>query len=79
MPVDRGRAPGLAIYLHGGRYISTDNAYVAAQKILVTPQVSGTVNDIKVAEGQKLKAGDVLFTVDPQPYEIAPGRGPARR
>jgi len=62
---------GLAIYLHGGRYISTDNAYVAAQKVLVTPQISGTVNDIKVTEGQKLKAGDVLFSIDPKPYEIA--------
>ena len=62
---------GLAVYLHGGRYISTDNAYVSAQKVLVTPQISGTVNDIKVAEGQKLKAGDVLFSIDPKPYEIA--------
>lgn len=62
---------GLAIYLNGGRYISTDNAYVAAQKVLVTPQISGTVGEIKVAEGQKLKAGDVLFTIDPKPYEIA--------
>ena len=62
---------GLALYLNGGRYISTDNAYVSAQKVLVTPQISGTVNDIKVAEGQKLKAGDVLFTIDPKPYEIA--------
>lgn len=64
-------AAGLAVYLHGGRYISTDNAYVAAQKVLVTPQISGTVNDIKVAEGQSLKAGDVLFSIDPKPYEIA--------
>lgn len=62
---------GLYIYLHGGRYISTDNAYVGAQKVLVTPQISGTVNAVKVAEGQKLKAGDVLFTIDPKPYEIA--------
>jgi membrane fusion protein, multidrug efflux system len=62
---------GLAIYLHGGRYISTDNAYVAAQKVLVTPQISGTVSEIKVAEGQKLKAGDLLFAIDPKPYEIA--------
>ncbi|MEI8179377.1 HlyD family secretion protein [Aestuariivirga sp.] len=64
-------AAGLGVYLNGGRYISTDNAYVSAQKVLVTPQISGTVNDIKVAEGQKLKAGDVLFTIDPKPYEIA--------
>lgn len=62
---------GLYIYLHGGRYISTDNAYVGAQKVLVTPQISGTVSEVKVAEGQKLKAGDVLFTIDPKPYEIA--------
>ena len=64
-------AVGVGIYLQGGRYISTDNAYVAAQKVLVTPQISGTVNDIKVAEGQTLRAGDVLFSVDPRPYEIA--------
>lgn len=64
-------AAGIGIYLQGGRYISTDNAYVAAQKVLVTPQISGTVNDIKVAEGQSLKAGDVLFSVDPKPCEIA--------
>ena len=62
---------GSYIYLHGGRYISTDNAYVGAQKVLVTPQISGTVSEVKVAEGQKLKTGDVLFTIDPKPYEIA--------
>ncbi len=63
-------AGGLAFYLHGGRYISTDNAYVGAQKVLVTPQISGTVAAISVAEGQKLKAGDVLFTIDRKPYEL---------
>jgi membrane fusion protein, multidrug efflux system len=62
---------GTAIYLNGGRYISTDNAYVAAQKVLVTPQISGTVTAIQVTEGQGLKTGDVLFTIDPKPYELA--------
>ena len=28
---------GLTIYLSGGRYMTTDNAYVGAQKVLVTP------------------------------------------
>ena len=55
----------------GSTSLFTFNAYVAAQKVLVTPQISGTVDEIKVAEGQKLKAGDVLFTIDPRPYEIA--------
>ncbi len=61
----------MEFYLHGGRYISTDNAYVSAQKILVTPEISGTVDHIAVTEGQRLKAGDVLFTVDRRPYEMA--------
>jgi membrane fusion protein (multidrug efflux system) len=64
-------AGGTAVYLQGGRYISTDNAYVGAQKVLVTPQISGTVSEIRVSEGQKLRAGDVLFTIDPKPYELA--------
>ncbi|MCP6726227.1 hypothetical protein NL526_29640, partial [Klebsiella pneumoniae] len=34
---------GLGIYLMGGRYISTDNAYVGAQKVLITPDISGKV------------------------------------
>ena len=61
---------GVAVYLQGGRYISTDNAYVGAQKVLVTPQISGTVAAISVTEGQRLKAGDVLFTIDRKPYEL---------
>lgn len=62
---------GVYIYLHGGRYVTTDNAYVAAQKVLVTPEISGTVADIKVSEGEALKAGDILFTIDRKPYELA--------
>jgi len=62
---------GTAIYLNGGRYISTDNAYVGAQKVLVTPEISGTIDKIAVTEGQHLKAGDVLFTLDRAPYELA--------
>jgi len=64
-------AAGSAIYLHGGRYISTDNAYVAAQKVLVTPEISGKIDSIRVSEGQALKAGDMVFTIDPKPYELA--------
>jgi membrane fusion protein, multidrug efflux system len=62
---------GVEFYLQGGRYVTTDNAYVGAQKILVTPEISGTVAEIKVAEGQMLKAGDVLFTIDRAPFELA--------
>ena len=62
---------GGIFYLMGGRYISTDNAYVGAQKVLVTPEISGKVLDVKVREGQRVKEGDELFSLDAQPYKIA--------
>ena len=62
---------GGAIYLTGGRYVSTDNAYVGAQKVLITPDISGKVINVAVREGQQVKPGDVLLTLDPQPYQLA--------
>jgi membrane fusion protein, multidrug efflux system len=62
---------GLFFYLTSGRYISTDNAYVGAQKVLITPEVSGKVVNIAVVEGQSLKMGDELFSIDAAPYRFA--------
>ncbi len=62
---------GLAYYLLSGRYISTDNAYIGAQKVLITSEVSGKVIGISVAEGQLLKPGDELLAIDPAPYRFA--------
>ena len=62
---------GTGFYLMGGRYISTDNAYVGAQKVLITPDVSGKVVHVAVREGQHVKAGDELLTLDPEPYQLA--------
>ena len=61
----------LVFYLLGGRYVSTDNAYVGAQKVLITPDVSGKVVRIAVTEGQVLKPGDELFAIDSEPYALA--------
>jgi membrane fusion protein (multidrug efflux system) len=63
-------AAGLAIYLSGGRYISTDNAYVGAQKVLITPDISGKISRIVVREGQHVAPGDVLFEIDPEPFRL---------
>ena len=62
---------GASIYLMGGRYISTDNAYVGAQKVLITPDVSGKIVHIAVKEGQHVNPGDELFSLDPEPYRLA--------
>jgi membrane fusion protein (multidrug efflux system) len=60
-----------AVYLWGGRYIGSDDAYVHANKLMVSTDVSGLVATVNVKEGQTVKAGDVLFTLDPKPFQIA--------
>jgi membrane fusion protein, multidrug efflux system len=62
---------GGIFYLTGGRYISTDNSYVGAQKVLITPDISGKIIHVAVVEGQHVNPGDELFTLDPLPYKLA--------
>jgi membrane fusion protein (multidrug efflux system) len=62
---------GLAFYMSGGRYVTTDDAYVGAQKVLITPDVSGKIIQVTVKEGQRVSTGDVMFQVDPVPYQLA--------
>jgi membrane fusion protein (multidrug efflux system) len=61
---------GFGIYITGGRYISTDNAYVGAQKVLITPDISGKIIHVAIREGQHVKPGDELFTLDKVPYQL---------
>ena len=58
-------------YLTGGRYIGSDDSYVHANKLMVSTDVSGLIQSVHVKEGQPVKKGEVLFTIDPQPFEIA--------
>jgi membrane fusion protein (multidrug efflux system) len=60
-----------AVWLMSGRYVSTDNAYVHAAKLMVSTDISGIVSEVDVKEGQHVAKGDVLFRVDPQPFQIA--------
>jgi len=62
---------GGLVYMMGGRYIETDNAYVGAQKVLITPDISGKIVHVAVREGQHVEPGDELFTLDKQPFELA--------
>jgi membrane fusion protein, multidrug efflux system len=62
---------GLVMYLNGGRYVTTDDAYIGAQKILITPDISGKIEKVVVREGQRVNEGDVLFTIDPVPFQLA--------
>lgn len=68
----------LAMWLIGGRYISTDDAYVHAAKLMVSAEVSGKVAEVDVKEGDLVKKGQVLFKLDAQPFEIALANAKAR-
>jgi membrane fusion protein (multidrug efflux system) len=62
---------GVAFYLSGGRYVTTDDAYVGAQKVLITPDISGKIEKVVVREGQRVNEGDNLFEIDPVPFRLA--------
>lgn len=59
------------MYLSGGRYVETDNAYVRAPIMNVATDVAGTVASVAVRENQHVDKGAVLFTLDPEPFRIA--------
>lgn len=58
-------------YLTGGHSVSTDNAYVQQDKSSVSTDVGGRIVEVGVKENQAVKAGDLLFRIDPEPYKIA--------
>jgi membrane fusion protein (multidrug efflux system) len=62
---------GLTFYLNGGRYVTTDDAYVGAQKVLITPDVAGKIISVAVKEGQQVSTGDIMFQIDPVPFRLA--------
>jgi len=61
---------GLYLYAAGGRYVSTDNAYVKANVIIISPEVSGRVTSVLVSDNQPVEANDVLLQLDSSPLEI---------
>lgn len=58
---------GIAYFYHaqGARFVRTEDARVAADMVLVIPQVAGRLREWTVEEGGRVEAGQVLGTVDP--------------
>jgi len=66
----------MAIYGHYywtiGRFlVSTDDAYVEAHSVLISPKVSGYISEAPVNDNQPVKAGEVLARIDPHDYQTA--------
>ena len=69
---------GLYLYAAGGRYVSTDNAYVKANVIIISPEVSGRVTSVLVVDNQAVEANDILLQLDSSPLEITLNRARAQ-
>jgi membrane fusion protein (multidrug efflux system) len=69
---------GAFIYLAQEQYVSTDDAFVRAAKVTINARVSGQAVEIAVRDNQRVRRGQVLFRIDPEPYEIAVDQAEAR-
>lgn len=58
-------------WLWGGRYITTENSYVKADIVQVSSEVAGRVTEVAAKDHTRVKEGDPLFKIDPEPYQIA--------
>ena len=61
----------LAILRERSVHPRTTDAYVDANVVSIVPQVSGRIVELAVTDNQRVEAGDLLFQVDPRPFQIA--------
>lgn len=66
------------IYISGGRFVSTENAYVKADIVPIGASVSGTVLQVPVRQNQFVHAGDVLVELDETAFQLAVTRAEAK-
>jgi membrane fusion protein (multidrug efflux system) len=68
----------LHLYARGGRYVETENAYVKAHVVAITPEVAGRVVWVGIQDNEVVTAGESLFRIDPEPFRIALAEAEAR-
>lgn len=69
---------GIVYYLAEEPYVSTDDAFVRAAKVTVNARVAGQAVDIVVHDNERVRRGQVLFRIDPEPYQLAVEQAEAR-
>ena len=70
-------ATGGYFYAVSGRYVATENAYVKFDIIEVSADVSGRAVEVAVGDNQRVRRGDLLFRIDPEPFAIELARAEA--
>src|ERR1044072_1789174 len=71
-------AVGAYFYVTGGRYESTDDAYVRAAQVSISANVAGPVSELAIRDNQQVNKGDLLFRLDERPFRIAVDEAQAR-
>jgi membrane fusion protein (multidrug efflux system) len=64
-------AGGAWMWWSGQGKVETDNAQVKQDITSVGAQISGPISEVLVKEGQQVRAGQILFRIDPEPYRVA--------
>ena len=59
------------LYAVTGRFVTTENAYVKAHIIAISTDIDGRVTEVFIKNDQRVKAGDILFRLDPDPHWLA--------
>ncbi len=70
-------AIGSHYWVKSTRYVTTENAYVKAHHLAVSADIDGRAIRVLVRENDITKPGDLLFTLDPEPYRINVARAEA--
>jgi membrane fusion protein (multidrug efflux system) len=66
------------VFLTGGRYESTDDAYVNAARVSISTNVPGRVVELRVHDNQRIHKGDLLFKIDARPFQLKVDEARAR-
>lgn len=69
---------GIYWWMTSGTTVSTDNAAVKQDIVAVSAQVNGPVSAVEVKNGDQVKAGQVLYRIDPAPFQVALEEAEAR-
>ena len=58
-------------FFYASHFVSTDNAYAAVEIAQITPEVGGTIKEVRVTDTQTVKKGDILVVIDPTDARLA--------
>jgi membrane fusion protein, multidrug efflux system len=62
---------GVTYWLHARGVVATDDAFIEARVIQISPKVGGQVIELDVTDNQRVRAGEVLLRIDPRDYAAA--------